>query len=531
MGQQNEQKSQNIQTQIQHYEAQRNDSTSDCQNTKSSEEPTSAYSHQILLEQQSDAKPKLDRSEALNQIQPEIRSQQATEMQKELTMMEQAVMEKESRVIDVSQDNVNSSMIKRQPKQIVETNTDKHKPYTEQNQEQNKPLTQNSVQPQKLTPYIQSKLMQQIPLALKKVLADSGYNVKDATEKELCALVMFMTNKQKTEIDLWNRAAQICEINKTKFYKFYQYKYSTVLYSHGKDDNGVINNQKDTTAKYQNDTMSNKQQRSKDNEINYDQNMNTNQSLCQKNIHAMSNSLQTINLEAMRESVDALVPKFVPIVQIQDQSLIQNKQNNYNLIHKLNMQAMYTSANIMVPKFVPAIPQSIIYDESLIQNTQNGVQQVHQILPSLNINTVANTLVPNFVPPLPNTITKKNIENTTVVSISESSNTIINPMITNKCKNKPRKQTNSECKLRQQIPLALKKVLADSGYNVKNTTEKELCALVMFMNYRQKTEIDLWNRVAQLCDVDKAELQKFFYYHYSTILYSGNGALNKSSTQ
>ncbi|CAL6002003.1 Hypothetical_protein [Hexamita inflata] len=485
--QQNVQSAQNIQTQIQHCEAQRIVSTSDCQNTKSSQEPTSAYSRQILLEQQSDAKTKLDRSEALNQIQPEIGSQQATETQKEL-MKEQVVMEYENHVIDISQDNVNSSMTQRQPQQIVETNTDKHKPYTEQNQEQNKPLTQNNVQPQKLTPCIQSKLRQQISLALKKVLGDSGYNVKNTTEKELCALVLFMTNKQKTEIDLWNRAAQICEINKTQLQKVYLYQYSTVLYSHGNDDNGVINNQKDTTAIYQNDTMSNQQQRSKDNEINIDQYMNTNQSLCQKNRHVMSNSLPTLDLEAMRESVDALVPKFVPIVQIQDQSLIQNKQNNYNLIHKLNMQATYTSANIMVPKYIPAIPQSIISDESLIQNTQNGVQ-VHQILPSLNINTVANTLVPNFVP-------------------------------TTQFANMPRKQTNTECKLMQQIPLALKKVLADSGYNVKDATEKELCALVMFMNFRQKTKIDLWNRVAQLCDVDKAELQKFFYYHYSTILYS-----------
>ncbi|CAL6108234.1 Hypothetical_protein [Hexamita inflata] len=457
--QQNVQSAQNIQTQTQHCEAQRVVSTSDCQNTKSNDETTSAYSHQILLEQQSDAKTKLDRSEALNQIQPEIGSQQANETQKELAVMELAVMEQESNVIDISQDNVNPSMKQIQPKQIVETNADKHKPYTEQNQEQNKPLTQNNVQPQKLKPCIQSKLMQQIPLALKKVLSDSGYNVKDATEKELCALVMFMTNKQKTEIDLWNRAAQICEINNTQLYKFYQYQYSTVLYSHGKDDNGVINNQKDTTAIYQNDTMSNQQQRSKDNEINNDQNMNTKQSLCQKNIHAMSNSLPTISLEAMRESVDALVPKFVP-----------------------------------------AIPQSIISDESIIQNTQNSVQQVHQILPSLNINTVANTLVPNFVP-------------------------------TTQFTNKPRKQTNTECKFRQQIPLALKKVLADSGYNVKDATEKELCALVMFMNFRQKTKIDLWNRVAQLCDVNQIELQKFFYYHYSTIIYSGNGAQNKPYAQ
>ncbi|CAL6039763.1 Hypothetical_protein [Hexamita inflata] len=267
-------------------------------------------------------------------------------------------------------------------------------------------------------------------------------------------------------------------------------------------NNGVINNQKDTTAKYQNDTMSNQQQRSKDNEINIDQYMNTNQSLCQKNRHVMSNSLPTLDLEAMRESVDALVPKFVPIVQIQDQSLIQNKQNNYNLIHKLNMQAMYTSANIMVPKYIPAIPQSIISDESIIQNTQNGVQLVQQLTihPSLNINTVANTLVPNFVP-------------------------------TTQFANKPIKQTNSECKLRQQIPFALKKVLADSGYNVKNTTEKELCALVMFMNFRQKTKIDLWNRVAQLCDVNQIELQKFFIYHYSTILYSDNEAQNKPYAQ
>ncbi|CAL6108254.1 Hypothetical_protein [Hexamita inflata] len=491
--QQNVQSAQNIQTQTQHCEAQRVVSTSDCQNTKSSEETTSAYSHQILLEQQSDAKTKLDRSEALNQIQPEIGSQQANETQKELAVMELAVMEQESNVIDISQDNVNPSMKQIQPKQIVETNADKHKPYTEQNQEQNKPLTQNNVQPQKLKPCIQSKLMQQIPLALKKVLSDSGYNVKDATEKELCALVMFMTNKQKTEIDLWNRAAQICEINKTQLYKFYQYQYSTVLYSHGKDDNGVINNQKDTTAIYQNDTMSNQQQRSKDNEINNDQNMNTKQSLCQKNIHAMSNSLPTISLEAMRESVDALVPKFVP-----------------------------------------AIPQSIISDESIIQNTQNSVQQVHQILPSLNINTVANTLVPNFVPSLPNTITKKNIENTEVISISESSitNTIINPIIfyTNQCTNKPREYTNSECKLIQQIPLALKKVLTDSGYNIKKTPEKELYTLVMFMNFRQITKIDLWNRVAKLCDVDKAELQKFFNYHYNT-LYSENGAQNKPYAQ
>ncbi|CAL6039797.1 Hypothetical_protein [Hexamita inflata] len=215
----------------------------------------------------------------------------------------------------------------------------------------------------------------------------------------------------------------------------------------------------------------------------------------------MSNSLPTLDQEAMRESVDALVPKFIPIVQIQDQSLIQNKQNNYNLIHQLNMQAMYTSANIMVPKYIPAIPQAIIYDESIVQNTQNGVQQVQSltIQPSLNINTVANTLVPNFVP-------------------------------TTQFANKPVKQTNTECKLWQQIPLALKKVLADSGYNVKDATEKELCALVIFMNYRQKTEIDLWNRVAQLCDVNQIELQKFFYYHYST-LYSGNGAQNKPYAQ
>ncbi|CAL6039807.1 Hypothetical_protein [Hexamita inflata] len=170
--------------------------------------------------------------------------------------MEQAVMELESNVIDVSQDNVNSSMIKRLPKQIVKTNTDKretqHKP--EQNQEQNKPLTQNNVQPQKLTPCIQSKLMQQIPLALKKVLADSGYNVKDATEKELCALVLFMNYRQKTQIDLWNRVAQLCDVDKAELQKFFNYHYNTVLYYHSGNNreynNTLLNDLKITKFMY-----------------------------------------------------------------------------------------------------------------------------------------------------------------------------------------------------------------------------------------------------------------------------------------
>ncbi|CAL6108262.1 Hypothetical_protein [Hexamita inflata] len=412
-----QQSAQNLQTQIQHCEAQRIDSTSDCQNTKFNEQPTSAYSHQILLEQQSDAKTKLDCSEALNQIQPEIGSQQATETQKELAIMEQAFMEQLNHVIDISYDNVNSSMIKRLPKQIVESNTDKRETQhqTEQNQEQNKPLTQNNVQPQKLTPYIQSKLRQQIPLALKKVFGDSGYNVKNATEKELCALVLFMTNRQKTEIDLWNKAAQICEINKTQLYKFYQYKYSTVLYSRGKDDNVVINNQKDTTDINWKDTMSSKQQLSKDNKINNYQTKNLKQDLCQKNSHMMSKSLQTLDLEAMRESVNALVPKFVPAIPqsiIYDKSQQQNTQNDVQQVQSLTIQSslniniMCSAADIMIPKFIPIVQ---IQDKPQIQNKQNN----QNLINSLNMQVINKTVdikVPMFIPALPKIVPNRDKE-------------------------------------------------------------------------------------------------------------------------
>ncbi|CAL6001987.1 Hypothetical_protein [Hexamita inflata] len=247
-------------------------------------------------------------------------------------------------------------------------------------------------------------------VALKEILKEIGYQTDQTeSEKQMCIIVDLMDLSDKIQYKFWERVSVLCQKTKRQTRYFYNEVYRKHVFTDklNENDKAVINeyiqNSQNTCGKEtitsimnihfkdRNISVSDVQKyiqklcnfkainpknlkeqtrqnnnleirkinelTKNDNEINNDQNKNQ-KDYCKKN-HMMSKILPSLDLEAMRESVDALVPKFIPIVQIQDQSLIQNKQNNYNLIYKLNMQAMYTSANIMVPKFIQTLPKFV----------------------------------------------------------------------------------------------------------------------------------------------------------------------------
>ncbi|CAL6039707.1 Hypothetical_protein [Hexamita inflata] len=74
-----------------------------------------------------------------------------------------------------------------------------------------------------------TKLEKKVPIAFRRILEDAGCEVKNATEKQICTQVELMSIKEKRSINFWNRAAELCQIDKDKIQLFYHNQYKNTI--------------------------------------------------------------------------------------------------------------------------------------------------------------------------------------------------------------------------------------------------------------------------------------------------------------
>ncbi|CAL6108264.1 Hypothetical_protein [Hexamita inflata] len=320
-------------------------------------------------------------------------------------------------------------------------------------------------------------------LAFKQILKEEGQQMLKPSINEICIQVDQISESQMIKLKFWDRVSELCHQSPFKVESFYYLVQKKCIFT---NTYGIQSNLDAQTSQLDS------------NKVNQLKDISTVEAEVSIQTHSINPLTAQQNTILQNEPQTDLKALLIQRLQEVEQNQAQSDQNS------AAMKYMQNTAETQLISYQPNNYSQIhsIIEEAHPQEQQKPVQYTcNQIYnPTHNIQPSVDQLMMN------NPI---NYSNQFACG----------------------KYTNSECKLRQQIPLALKKVFGDSGYNVKNATEKELCALVLFMNFRQKTEIDLWNRAAQLCDVEKAELQKFFYYQYRNILYSGNGAQNKSFAQ
>ncbi|CAL6039695.1 Hypothetical_protein [Hexamita inflata] len=61
-----------------------------------------------------------------------------------------------------------------------------------------------------------NKLEKKVFIAFRKILQDAGYQVKNATDKEICTKVDQLSLQEKRSIQFWSRVGQMCNIEKSK---------------------------------------------------------------------------------------------------------------------------------------------------------------------------------------------------------------------------------------------------------------------------------------------------------------------------
>ncbi|CAL5984159.1 Hypothetical_protein [Hexamita inflata] len=83
--------------------------------------------------------------------------------------------------------------------------------------------TINDIKSSKIADESLNKLENKVLIAFRQILKDIGYQVQNATDKEICIQVDRLSFKEKTSIKFWNRVEQMCNNNKKKIQNQYYY--------------------------------------------------------------------------------------------------------------------------------------------------------------------------------------------------------------------------------------------------------------------------------------------------------------------